>query len=120
MKGLLVFVAFGECAPGFAVVTEATLGDGDGINTVVSDEDTADLVGEALKWMQPEDLDSNPCSVLQLTQTNDLSSFYVPLSLCLPNETSEGALLIEALRGCHDVVTWKVTRTQEGKQIKIK
>lgn len=38
MRGLLVFVVFRECAPGFAVVTEATLGDGDGISTDVSHE----------------------------------------------------------------------------------
>lgn len=62
MKGLLVFVVFRECAPGFAVVIEATLRDGDGINTDVSHEDTEDLVGEAMKWIEPEDLDSNPCS----------------------------------------------------------
>lgn len=68
---------FRECAPGFAVDIEATLGDGDGINTDVLDEDTEDLVGEALKWMQPEDLDSNPCSVLQLKQMNDLSTMYL-------------------------------------------
>lgn len=38
---------------------------------------TEDLVGEAMKWMEPEDLDSNPCSVLQVKQMNDLSSMYL-------------------------------------------
>lgn len=77
MKGLFVFVVFRECASGFSVVIEATLGDGDGINTGVSHEDTEDLVGEAMKWIEPEDLDSNPCSVLQVKQMNDLFSMYL-------------------------------------------
>lgn len=34
------------------------------VSTLMFHMNAEDLVGEAMKWMEPEDLDLNPCSVL--------------------------------------------------------